>query len=133
MEECKYFECAEVATLEKNLQEEKEHVQRLLKERKEFLGEIDELRNDILCLTRELRQVNEDKAHISDLSKKEGALTRENRELKKDVISLTRENREMKDIIEELNSLCNEKLAEVHELKKIVERFESGEVMLIEC
>lgn len=95
--------------------------------------EVGELRNDVLSLTRELRQANEDKAHMSDLSKKENSLLRENRELKKDVISLTRENREMKDIIEELDSLCNEKLAEVRELKKKVERFESGEVMFIEC
>lgn len=95
--------------------------------------EVEELRNDILYLTRELRQVNEDKSFISDLSKKENSLIHENRELKKDVLVLTRENREMKSIIEELNDLCEEKLAEVRELKKIVERFESGEVMLIEC
>lgn len=95
--------------------------------------EVEELRNDILYLTRELKQVNEDKSFISDLSKKENSLIHENRELKKDVLVLTRENREMKSIIEELNDLCEEKLAEVRELKKIVERFESGEVMLIEC
>ena len=95
--------------------------------------EVEELRNDILCLTRELRQVNENKSFISDLSKKENSLIRENRELKKDVLVLTRENREMRSIIEELNDLCEERLAEVRELKKIVERFESGEVMLIEC
>ena len=133
MSEYDCYECVQVATLERLLREEKEHVKCLLKERKEFLEEADELKNDILALSREVRQVNEDKAHISDLSKKEGALTRENRELKKDVIALTRENREMKDIIDELNSLCNEKLAEVRELKEIVERFKTGEAMLIEC
>ena len=53
--------------------------------------------------------------------------------MKRDVISLTRENRDMKDIIEKLDSLSNEKLAEVRELKKKIKLLESGEVLLHVC
>ena len=46
---------------------------------------------------------------------------------------MTRENRDMKDIIEKLDSLSNEKLAEVRELKKKIKLLESGEVLLHVC
>lgn len=83
------------------------------KERKELLKEIEELKNDVLDLTRENRQIREDKAFISDLSKKESAMVREIKELKRDVISLTRENRELKAICEKLNALCETKISEM--------------------
>ena len=127
---CEYLDCECLSC--KYLQEYKGQVEYLSKERKELLKEVEELKNDILALARENRQVNEDKRRISDLSKKESALVRENKELKRDVISLTRENRDMKDI-DELDSLSNEKLAEVRELRKKVELFESGEVLLHVC
>ena len=105
----------------------------LSKERKKLLEEIEELKKDIVSLSREVRQVTEDKAFISDLSQKENSLLRENRELKRDVVSLIRENREMKALVGELGSLSEEKIAEVRELRKKVELLESGEVLLHEC
>ena len=48
-------------------------------------------------------------------------------------LDLIEEMWDMKDIIDELDSLSNEKLAEVRELRKKVELLESGEVLLHVC